>query len=517
MTNKVLDIFSGKLRILWGKINAAWLDGHAAEDFFDYTDKKISEETLAKVVARGNSTNHMLLIGEGNEDENAATVRQVREVLTTARREMATKQGGIIECSTNTPATTQNKKITIDGYELTKGDIFAVTFTDGNTANSPTIAINGSAQFAVMVASGAPSGSTNFGAINAAANGIALFYFNGVHFNLFGNQDTTDNTNYVEVVASAGSQYIISTKTVDTSQGANLCFVGICEDGTIEKITATTASEATDAIIFTPQKISLRENILADHWSLVAPWIGGTTYSQQLFSRCNWGKTLWKRSIGNYYNKSKVLVTNKVVTDLAQAPLYIGGTKIDDHFTPSEFSLTLRNTSLVYKRVGFFTTIENLYWSEYQDVFTYNGESWVLWQAASEKAVPSTRKINNKPLSANIDLTATDVGATAQFGGWTNMNAIAVQGGYDLIAKKRENNERIEVYLSIHGDGATNSMQIQFDGTGDFGKKPNSGATAFDNPNGQPVHLTHAGDNTFYVNSIAALEDRYNFIMTFLK
>ncbi len=97
MVNKVVDIISGQVRVLWGKINAALLNGHAAQDFFDYTDQEIAKQTLDEVAGRGSATEHALSVGEGNADQNAATLRQVRfeaaQALNTARHEMAEEIG----------------------------------------------------------------------------------------------------------------------------------------------------------------------------------------------------------------------------------------------------------------------------------------------------------------------------------------------------------------------------------------------------------------------------------------
>ncbi len=279
----------------------------------------------------------------------------------------------VLACAT--AAATVAKVITQADYVLTVGDILAVTFTLGNTASSATVAINGSADIQIRTAAGQPTAASSTGAAYAAVNGTMLFYYNGEYLCLMGSQDLTDGANYSDIIGAYVSNYKVHDPTNGGTQ-AYVPIIGICEDGTIEKITATSNSTAAGARTFTSNKISLKDNIFYDGWSLTTAWTAGSAYAGYMFSPFQIGTTNWKYAIGNYYNKSGVLVTNAVTTDLVQAPLYIGGIRQGNYFTPSEFSLTLRNTNLVYKRVGTFGTTGSLYWSEYQDVFIYRDGAW---------------------------------------------------------------------------------------------------------------------------------------------
>jgi len=106
---------------------------------------------------------------------------------------LATKQPQVIEATCATAAATAAKVVTINNYNLTKGDIIAITYTNGNTANSATININDAGAKAVSLGAGAPTAESNTGAHYIAANRTALYFYNGTYFCLFGNQDITDN------------------------------------------------------------------------------------------------------------------------------------------------------------------------------------------------------------------------------------------------------------------------------------------------------------------------------------
>src|SRR5690606_22531503 len=78
---------------------------------------------------------------------------------------------------------------TTDGdYSPTAGDIIRVTFSNGNTANSPTLNIDG-------------SGAKNIRLGNTAANNVSLpstatqifLWYDGTSYQLFGSQRNTDS------------------------------------------------------------------------------------------------------------------------------------------------------------------------------------------------------------------------------------------------------------------------------------------------------------------------------------
>jgi hypothetical protein len=129
--------------------------------------------------------------------------------------------------------------------------------------------------------------------------------------------------------------------------------------------------------IFTPNKIALFENIF---WVglQTATWIKAQPFAFPGFSRYTIGNSYWRYSIGQYYDKSGILQGNTINADLVQTPVYIGGIQDGNYFVPSEYSLTLRDTSLVYKRFAYFTTPQSMYLTDYQPVYKYINGAWTL-------------------------------------------------------------------------------------------------------------------------------------------
>lgn len=115
----------------------------------------------------------------------------------------------IISCETSTAAATPAKVIAISDYVLNAGDMFAVKFLLGNTANAITLNINGVGAKPVKLSGGAPTAASGTGAAYSVVNGTMMVYYDGAEFNLFGSQDTTDaNTTY-----TAGNGLNLSSTT----------------------------------------------------------------------------------------------------------------------------------------------------------------------------------------------------------------------------------------------------------------------------------------------------------------
>lgn len=347
-------------------------------------------------------------------------------------------QSKVVECTTATAEGATPKIVTtVSGSAIAKGDILALTFTLGNNASNISLRVNGTA-YPVSLGGRSPTGTANTGSINVASNGVVLFYFTGSAFVLFGSTDAVDNdtdtTVAIELIGSAASQFKIHTPTVGQDTAILFPFVGICPDGTIEIVTNTGSFTTGGVREFTSVALSLLENIF---WIAVqftsGMWNAGAVCGTGAVSRRIIGTNGWKYAIGQYYNKSGVLVNNNNTVDLVQTPLYLGGTQTGNYFVPSEYSLTCRDTTKVYKRIGYFTTIANFYLTDYQPVFTYNtkSSSWEpfgVGSSGSDVDLTSYVRYDINPVRIGANTTAsvndsTAVGVFAQ-SAWANGTAI---------------------------------------------------------------------------------------------
>ena len=105
-------------------------------------------------------------------------------------------------CSTT--STTVAKVVTISGYTPTPGDILAITFTNGNSAASPTLNINGTGAKNIKLGSTNASTTT----MTVGANGCVLMYYTGTSFQLMGSHRTSDST------VSAATQAEVNNGTI---------------------------------------------------------------------------------------------------------------------------------------------------------------------------------------------------------------------------------------------------------------------------------------------------------------
>lgn len=91
-------------------------------------------------------------------------------------------------CSTS--AATAAKVVTINGYTPTPGDILAITFTNGTSASTPTLNINGTGAKNIRLGSHNATST----ALTVGAGGVVMMYYTGTHYQLMGSHRTSDST-----------------------------------------------------------------------------------------------------------------------------------------------------------------------------------------------------------------------------------------------------------------------------------------------------------------------------------
>lgn len=119
-------------------------------------------------------------------DNDIPSIKRVKQLQGTLRP--------IIEISSSSPATTATKiASTGEGYVPQVGDIVYLTLSNANTANNPSVNIDGSGAKAIQVGGQNPT--------NIAVRGTKLLmWYDGTAFQLFGSTSVTDNnTTYSEI------------------------------------------------------------------------------------------------------------------------------------------------------------------------------------------------------------------------------------------------------------------------------------------------------------------------------
>jgi len=218
--------------------------------------------------------------------------------------------------------------------------------------------------------------------------------YNGSRFLLFGSQDITDDntTSITNLHGAIANQYRTRAATSGWAPGNEIRYalIGVTDNGTVDKITATSSGSAAGVRQFTPNRISLFDNIFVNT-STTTAWPIDGLLSQALFSRTAITIANWRFAVGQYYNKSGVLTGNNVITDLNQVPFYVGGTKDGNYFVPKEFSVSLptmpRAGIDVYKLIGYFNSATNMYLTDYQTVYQFRNGQWVTLEALADGAV----------------------------------------------------------------------------------------------------------------------------------
>lgn len=119
----------------------------------------------------------------------------------------------VFACTSATAIGTSVKLVSSERTPVV-GDIFAITFTYGNTANDVTLNINSSGGKNIRLASTAAlNGTNNSGAINIKAGGTILVYYSGTEYLLFGSQLSTDVAPLSHVGATGDAHGNATTST----------------------------------------------------------------------------------------------------------------------------------------------------------------------------------------------------------------------------------------------------------------------------------------------------------------
>ena len=304
------------------------------------------------------------------------------------KTEVNNKESLFYRATVETAAATAAKVLSITGITALsqlQDKILLVKYTLGNTVANPTFNINSLGAIQVRLGNGVAAGAQPAASVGGAATNQTLMYiYNGTYFLQIGSQDSTDadTTSITNVYGAAANQYIVNNPTNSTVAEGRYPLIGITETGTIDKITATTSSSAAGARTFTPRKISLIENIRYASVTTTA-WTAGAVYAGSVFARMSIGVTNWKFAIGQYWNNAAIpVLTGNGTNPPNQTTLYIEGTRDGDFFTPEAFTLTLRNTAKVYKRIGRFANSGSFYLTEYQTVFVNRNNDWLTLEDA---------------------------------------------------------------------------------------------------------------------------------------
>jgi hypothetical protein len=162
---------------------AGW-SGSPAWTYFSDNQDWVDETEMAAAIGAHNQSQS----GTTHADIRAAIAALLVQIEALAPEGMenlpelfAKKQPKVVEATCATAAATVAKVVTLNGYALASGDILAITFTNGNTANSATINVNGSGAKQVRLGSGQPAGAGEASAGNVAAGNTVLYYYNGTY------------------------------------------------------------------------------------------------------------------------------------------------------------------------------------------------------------------------------------------------------------------------------------------------------------------------------------------------
>lgn len=107
-------------------------------------------------------------------------------------RDRSKRYGGLPLGVTATAAATAAKVVTITGFTQEIGDMFAITFTSGNTASAMTLNVNSLGAKNIRL----NNANTNTTTATLAAGATILLFYDGTYYQMVGSQRTTDtNTN----------------------------------------------------------------------------------------------------------------------------------------------------------------------------------------------------------------------------------------------------------------------------------------------------------------------------------
>jgi hypothetical protein len=223
---------------------------------------------------------------------------------------------------------------------------------------------------------------------------VVTYFYDGTYFNQMGSNDITDADTTItsNLVGDEPNSRTVLPTTFIQSGTFNYGFIAYVDEGLAAEAVSTAPSTTSGARMFSTNPLKLFRPIL--YYFGAGSWVSGINLGPSL-ARYNLGTNNWKYAIGQYYNKSGTLVPNTDTVDLLGAPLYVGGTMSgDDAFLPSEYSLTLRDTTKVYKQIGQFSTPGNFTFQNEQPVYIYAAGAWRRYVAGGTmievSSVPAT-------------------------------------------------------------------------------------------------------------------------------
>jgi hypothetical protein len=158
-----------------------------------------------------------------------------------------------------TAAATAAKTVAAPGPALTVPMLLAVTYTLGNTADSPTINIGGGGAKAVRLGGTAPTGAAGTGAAYCAANGVLFYLYDGTYMHQLGSADITDTA----LAAMPATELITGSAATLRAVRADYLKAGIL--GTLLTGLSTAANAvitATDTVLTAPGKLQAQISAL---------------------------------------------------------------------------------------------------------------------------------------------------------------------------------------------------------------------------------------------------------------
>jgi len=128
--------------------------------------------------------------------ELASAIANDPDFAVTITNLIATKQPKFMAGTCVTAAATAAKTVTLDSpwasHTIAAGDILAIKFANGQTATSPTLAVNGGSAYAITTAAGV----TASGSVAVGAGKTVVLLFDGSSYTVFG---ATQNSTYAEI------------------------------------------------------------------------------------------------------------------------------------------------------------------------------------------------------------------------------------------------------------------------------------------------------------------------------
>lgn len=165
----------------------------------------------------------------GTGNITTATSTNLTGFITGNGSNVGSKSSVVITGTCSTARATTAKTCTISGYTLTSGDLLAITFTDGFSATSPTLSINGGT--AINIKAGGVNVTTSLISVGAGVSFTLPLYYDGSFFYAYG---SSINTTYSAItnaeidagtattaraITGATAQYVVDTKTLKRSTG----------------------------------------------------------------------------------------------------------------------------------------------------------------------------------------------------------------------------------------------------------------------------------------------------------